>query len=351
MAEQNKTDAMTLVNKLERDVAAIDPTEPDAIEKRGGSRKIADTLLAYAAKRISGANPEEAAARVRNVREANPEYSADELVEALIKAKCQKTALVGASTSAASIVPGLGTAVSLTLGLVVDIGATLKMHSELVLEIAEAYHHRLTDSDRSEVLLAITGLSAGFDQLGGQAVKGISKKVGELAAQKWMAKAIPAIGMAASASTNVLATYIIGKRAQAYFARGPEALGDWKDNLRAISGVDERKIAQWIAESSRSVAQASADTGNSLVESGRRGMDRIAEAGRKAGRVVSQTAGSVMAAGRTVGQAVSDAVDDVVDTGMAAGNTIVEGAGRAAGIFTRKKQEPDLSEKKTNPDP
>ena len=131
---------------------------------------------------------------------------------------------------------------SLTVGMAVDIGATLKMHSELVLEIAEAYRHRLTDADRSEVLLAITGLSAGFDQIGGQAVKGLSQKVGELAAQKWMAKAVPAIGMAASASTNVLATYLIGRRAQAYFARGPEALGDWKDNLRAISGVDERKM-------------------------------------------------------------------------------------------------------------
>jgi len=260
-----KEEAMGIVRRLEQDATGIGASDLDSNnEKQGDNKKAAGKLLGYVSKRLTGVNPESALSHVWNLRASQPDLSTQELVERLIKAKCQKTAAIGAGTSAASLVPGLGTAISLTVGLAVDIGSTLKLQSELVLEIAEAHGHRLTERQRSHVLLAVTGLSTGISQLSGKAVKGLSQKAGELAAKKWLAKTVPALGMAASASTNVLSTYLIGKRADTYFVRGPEALGDLKDNLRALSGMDERKISQWVSESSRSVADKTAKAAGSI---------------------------------------------------------------------------------------
>lgn len=246
MTRQNKKEALANVEKLEQNVGVSHAIDQDTeIPTNGLARKTAMRLLDYSVKRFSGVNPDKAIKQTRDMKKKYPGFSDAEVVEKLIKAKCQKTAAIGVTTSASSLIPGLGTALALTVGFVVDISSILKMHSELVLEIAEAYGKRLSEMERSEVILAVTGLSAGINTISGKAVKGVSHKVGEIAAQKWLSKAIPAIGMATSASANVLSTYIIGKRADAYFTRGPEAMKDLKDNLRVLSGVDERKISEW----------------------------------------------------------------------------------------------------------
>jgi len=287
MTGQNKKEALAIVEKLEQDVAASHVAEQDSgMPTKGLAQKTAIKLLDYSIKRFSGVNPDKAIQQARDMKKKYPGLSDAEVAEKLIKAKCQKTAAVGVTTSASSVIPGLGTALALTLGLAVDISSILKMHSELVLEIAEVYGKRLSEMERSEVLLAVTGLSAGINTISGKAVKGLSHKVGEIAAQKWLSKAIPVIGMATSASTNVLSTYIIGKRADAYFTRGPEAMKDLKDNLRALSGVDEQKISEWLSESSRSVAHVSSNTTNAIVQGGKQGASRIVDAGRKTGRIM-----------------------------------------------------------------
>jgi hypothetical protein len=75
-----------------------------------------------------------------------------------------------------------------------------------------------------------------------------------------------------------------------------------KDNLRALSGVDERKIAEWLSESSRSVAQVSSNTTDALVEGGKQGAGRIADVGRKAGRTMSVMAGKMLDKGSNLFQ-------------------------------------------------
>lgn len=343
MTEQNIEEAITIVQKLEQDAAAMEAGAHDTAVKKGSlARSVADKVLGHAVKRLSSADPDQAAARVRELKRRHPDLSETEFIEKLIKAKCQKTAAVGATTSAASIIPGLGTALSLTIGFAVDISSTLKLQSELVLEIAEAHGHRLTRNERNEVILAVMGLSTGISRLSGRAIKGFSHKLGEMAARKWLAKAVPAIGMAASASTNVLSTYIIGKRANAYFMRGPEAMGDLKSNLRALSGVDERKIARWISESSRGVAKASADAGSSIVKGGKRGLGRVAQAGRKAGRAISNTAGKVAETGKVTGKAIASGADKATGMISIAGRKVKDTVGdKAAKTINRispKKQ-------------
>ena len=217
-------------------------------------------LLAYAAEKAVKADPLAADWRTAQFRRQYPDATSDFLCEALIKAKCQHTALIGGVSAAPGVIPGIGTLVSLTLGAMVDIGSTVKAQAELVLEIAAVYRYPMDAVQRREVVLLVTGLGTGAQQLAGKA----GQRVAERYAQQGIARALPVIGIAAAAGTNVLATYIIGRRAQAYFSRGPESIGDWKASLRAVSGVDERKIAAWLAETRTGLVDAVANAGGAV---------------------------------------------------------------------------------------
>src|SRR5574341_550374 len=113
-------------------------------EKRSKSKPgVMDDLLEVIERAIDDVDEEAAAERVKALREDHPEASADELVELLVKRKCMQTGAVGAITSSASMIPGLGTAVSLIFGVAADLGMTFKYQAELVLEIAAVYDHKL----------------------------------------------------------------------------------------------------------------------------------------------------------------------------------------------------------------
>ncbi len=231
---------------------------------------------------VSDVDIDAAAARVEQLRRQFPNLSPAELAQKLISLKCQKTGTVGAVTAGAGLVPGIGTAAAITLGTAADIGVTFKMQAELVLEIAAVYDYPLSEEEKKRLVMAITGISAGTSLLTRRAGQNIALKASEHVASKTILKAIPVVGMIASAGTNVLSTYIIGQRADAYFRLGPEAVGSWSDSLRAISGLDERKIGAWLAESSKT-------TGAALAV----GASKMGEAGKAAGGAVWVGAGKV----------------------------------------------------------
>jgi uncharacterized protein (DUF697 family) len=207
-------------------------------------------------KAISSADEKAAAERVAAWRSDHPDASVEALAEALIKAKARQTAAVGAATSSTDVIPGLGTLAALALGAAADIGVTFRLQSELVLEIAAAYGHPLNETEKRDAVLVVTGLSVGANRLLSKA----GRELGELAAERFagrsVLKAVPFLGIAASAGANALTTYVIGRRAVAYFERGPEAMGDWADNLRALTGVDERRVAGWLADTAETTGVA-----------------------------------------------------------------------------------------------
>lgn len=225
-------------------------------------------LLKFILDRVSQVDPAKAAARVNELREQHPGASPDELADRLIKAKCQKTGAVGALTSGSALVPGLGTLAATTIGVAADLGTTITLQSELVYELAEVYRVPAEHLNTRQVVMLITGLSLGAEKA--LAVTG-AKLGGELAerfAHRWLAKALPVVGVAASAGVNAITTYVVGQRARAYFSRGPDAVGDWADSLRALTGVDERRIARWLAgrgATARSLAGAAASTARDAV--------------------------------------------------------------------------------------
>ncbi len=214
-------------------------------------------ILSEVERTIGDADQVAAAQRVAKLRARHPNLSTEQLIDLLVRDKVNKTGMVGAATTGAGLIPGIGTLASLTVGVAADISATFKLQSELVMEIAAAYNYRLSDDEKQRAILLVTGLSAGANQLTRRVGTQVAGAVSERVAQRWVSHALPIIGVAVAASTNALSTYIVGERAKAYFGRSPEAMGNWMDNLRAITGVDERKIQSWIGAGGQAIASGS----------------------------------------------------------------------------------------------
>ncbi len=234
----------TLKNKAEAIVAAIESELPAETETNQRVNALFRRLL----NTINDVDMQAAAQRVETLRLQQPNADTDAIVQSLIKQKTQKTATIGAVTSSTGLIPGVGTATALILGTAADIGATFKLQAELVLEIAHAHRYPLSEQEKQQVVLLVTGLSAGASSLAQKAGQRAGTKFAEMFAEKSALKALPLLGIIASAGTNALSTYIIGQRADAYFRLGEKGLQNWQDSLRAISGVDERKITRWLSE-------------------------------------------------------------------------------------------------------
>ena len=309
------------------------PSQSSALPEKNNSKTpaIADEILGYVSKAIDQADEVAAIERVEKMRKAEPDLSADDLAEQLIKSKCWQTGAVGAITSGAATIPGLGTLTALTFGVAADIGLTFKMNAELVLEIANAYQRSLAEAEKRNAILLVTGISAGVNQLLPKAGQKIAENVTQQLAQKSISKTIPVIGVATSASTNALTTYIIGQRAQAYFSLGPEAVGDWGENLRAISGLDERKLIAWLGETTERSWEMVSNTTENVTTA-------IVEAGKSAGEVViiggGKVTGKIGQAGKTVvdktGRSAAKLGNEIVQTGSNVGGA-VKNTGTTAG--------------------
>lgn len=214
---------------------------------QGTARPVAgERVLSFILDRIDDANEAAAIERVQELRARQPEWSEAQVVDELIRRKVRQTAAIGAATAGAGVIPGLGTLVALTVGAVADLGATLRLQTELVLEIAEAHGRRLSKDEKRRVVLLVGGVSAGGGRLLSRGGARLTLNLTRRYAQRWVARAVPFAGIAAAAGVNALSTYVIGHRAQALFSRGPEAVGSWSESVRALSGVDERRLASWI---------------------------------------------------------------------------------------------------------
>lgn len=215
---------------------------PNENNNKSGKRKVADVVMDRIAQAIDDTDEAGAKLRVAQLREEFPEATVEALAHKLTMKKCRETAVVGATTSSATLIPGLGTIAGLTLGIAADLGITFIMQSELVLEMAALYDHQLTPEEKRRTVLLVTGLSGGTTTLAHRAGRGVSKRVTARVGSKYVTRAIPIVGMAASASTNAVMTYVIGNRSQKYFSLGPDAMEDWQASTAAITGLNRDLI-------------------------------------------------------------------------------------------------------------
>ena len=311
-----------------------------------------DDLLDYITQAIDEADEAAAVARVTQLREDQPDLTDDELADWLIRKKCFQAGAVGSITSGASVLPGIGTFVALTFGVAADIGLTFKMQAELVLELAAVYERDLTETERRSAVIAVTGMTTGANRLAGKAGEELARKASERLATKAMSKAIPFIGVATAGGTNMLTTYVIGQRAKAYFELGPEEMGDWGENVRALTGVDERKMIAWMSDSTETAWQLVSETAQDATEA-------VITAGKSAGELVvvgasktSQTARSagqwagtgVVAGVKKAGQAVSETGRSLVDGMRNATERVTQAGQRARGKLGSKAEEAESDE-------
>ncbi|NJN83411.1 MAG: EcsC family protein [Caldilineaceae bacterium] len=223
---------------------------------KSAAARMVDHLLEQVTTAVDQASVQLAKTRVELMRSKHPEATIDELVQLLVKQKAAQAATVGAVTSGASVIPGLGTLATMTYGVAVDLGLTLKLQAELIAEIAVLHGREMSAVERRHVLLAVTGLNLGAEKLAAATGKRIAQKASARFAQSGALKAIPFLGIAASAGANGLTTYMVGQRAHAYFGLGPEAVGDWAESMRALTGIDDRQVKAWLTATGSSSLQA-----------------------------------------------------------------------------------------------
>ena len=213
-----KNRAEEIMVAVDRDLQQLDSSKASATLAEVDTK--ANAIMKTLFNTVSDVDLEAAARRVEEYKKKYPDISSAELTQILIREKCRRTGTVGAVTSGAGLIPGLGTAAAVTLGVAADIGATFKLQAELVLEIAAVYDYPLTEQEKQQLVLLITGVSAGTTALTRRAGQTVAVKVGEKVAEravgKTILKALPVVGVIASAGTNVLSTYVIGQRADVF---------------------------------------------------------------------------------------------------------------------------------------
>jgi len=193
--------------------------------------------------------------------EYNDDDDADEdlkvKAEEIIKKACSRVAM----TSFASSGFGFGRAAAFALGVAATQGIA-GMQGEMVNELAKLYGNEISPESKTRVMMLLQGVGQTSNQIASnaasaaasQAVEGMSQQIAtEVAKESIILKALPLVSPLTNAvfvtSSNVVATYVIGKRATIYFQKGEDSVPSWKDSVRMLSGVDERRLVRWIVES------------------------------------------------------------------------------------------------------
>jgi len=308
---------------------------------------------------MTRADEEAAVARVQALRTKYPSVTADELAERVIRRKCMQAGAIGAVTASPTLVPGLGTVIALTFGTAVDIGMMYKLQGELVLELIELYAPHLPLENKRNILMIVTGISIGASRLLGEqgqviaakASTGLTRRLGstataevvEGASASLLARSVSVVlGVGTLAGINMVTTYTIGRRAQAYLKQGPAAMEDLPTSLRAISGIDERKLSAWLMASTHRSWQLMRRQSHDLSA-------KLATAGQSAQALYHVQA---HATGRRIVEASSyladrsgDGLMRLVELGKQAGVGVRVGAGELVnGIRDKFKRNADTEE-------
>ena len=246
------------------------------------------------------------AQRVAKLRQTNPNLATNALVDLLVRNTCLQVASVGAATAGMSILPSIRTISMVAGGALAQLDSTQRLQVELVLDIATVYNYAFRPGEKQEYLALVMGIDPGADTSRGTQsvaptketsateqllVKGgqqLANRAKQQLIRKSAGRAIPVIGVATSAGSNVLMTYTAAQRARAYIQTGPESVADIQSSLQAALGGAELQLSEWTLESAATAAgYTMARTMNAVSDVTIKGIDEGAQrAGRAAGRFV-----------------------------------------------------------------
>lgn len=181
----------------------------------------------------------------KQVQEKNPSISKASIqkivAHKIVDRYSKISATSGAATSLASVVPGLGTAVSVVAGGTMDVAITMKLQVDMVMCLAAAYDYDLNNEDAKHMSFLIAGLGA-LEQAGTtqasklaskagvkmverylkgaalETIKQIFKTIGINFTKSALKKALPfGVGVIVSSTTNYALTKFVGKQAVDWF--------------------------------------------------------------------------------------------------------------------------------------
>ncbi len=164
---------------------------------------------------------------------------------ALLRRKCVRAASIGALTAGAEAIPGLGRALGFLFGELVDATVLSNVQRELVDETFAIYDFKLTDSLKSTLVDKLHIVGAGASITADTAIRGMLKRHLGRAGSLITSRIMPVAPIVTSALTNAIVTYAVGKRAQAIAKLDDTSLEGMPEILRALTGVDERRVYEW----------------------------------------------------------------------------------------------------------
>lgn len=225
------------------------------------------------------------AQRVQLLRQNNPDKSQDALVNSLIQTRCLQVARIGVAKAGAAVLPTVGLVASMAIDSIPDLGPIQQHQAELLLDIATIYGYKFQPEEKERYFILALGVNgrdsaesgqSTADQLIAKGGQQLAQRATQSVARRGVGRALPAIGVASTAGSNILVTYTAAYRARTYIKSGPESVGDWETSVgRAMAQL---KQSAWTSESLSTAMSGLSDT---LME----GFDQGAQqAGRAAGR-------------------------------------------------------------------
>ncbi len=169
----------------------------------------------------------------------------DKAFRALLRRKCLRAASIGALTSVTDIVPGVSRVLGLLFGELLDAKLLSNVQRELVEETLGLYAVALPAAEHQALIKRMQWAGGGgataVDAMGRRALSKLSARLGGGIARRLA----PFAAALSSALSNAAITYAIGKRAQLAARSNGTALHSMPETLRALTGVDERRILEW----------------------------------------------------------------------------------------------------------
>ena len=159
---------------------------------------------------------EQAVAAAALRREKNPDVEVTDLYMQLLRDKCLRAGTLGAATSVAAMIPGLGTIARFAIDGIGDAAYTAKLQQELALTTFALYGRKPNEKERLRIIGWIATFGAGGSELIEQAGKMIARQLAKNFAGRLLRRGLPFAEVAYSTATHLAGTYFVGRRAQLY---------------------------------------------------------------------------------------------------------------------------------------
>jgi uncharacterized protein (DUF697 family) len=202
-------------------------------------------------KGIQSIEPKDIHKRVADLKRSAPKADLDELHTRLVYAKCLETGTIGAVSGALHLLPGIGKFAASMLGPLADESSVSTLQAELVAETFALYGVELPPEAERVAVLAIAATNIGTVSVGQGVGRAVVARAGKLVGGRLNRIAGPLVDVVSTAATNIAVTYAVGKRSQALAKMKHADLSQWPELLRAVTMIDERKLARWATDSAQ----------------------------------------------------------------------------------------------------